>query len=415
MKIFISYRRAEDNKSYIVGTIHEKIAQVFGKENVFRDTYDISGGSSWREVLDRQVNTCQVMLVVIGPDWANLAYPNGEKRLFDPKDVTRWEVETGLRRSREENTTVIPLLVTGAQLPRAEDLPESLHPLLEKNLIKLRNYPDFDTDIQTLIHDIRLSRGYGEDDISLEYFEPPTIYIAAGPFQMGSLQGEGIPQHETPQHPVDLPAFRIGKYPVTNSQYEEFITQTQTRVMPIMGWEGQRVPQGLEQYPVTGVTWYEALKYCEWLNHVTGREYSLPNEAQWEKACRGGDNCIYPWGDEFDPLRCNHGKPQLAPVDTYPAQNEFQCFDLVGNVRQWTTSLWGHRPIPPDFKYPWTDRDGRNNLGANSQIRRVVRGSSFTDDSQYLRCSARSGQFPENAGLLGNRHGFRVVMKISDR
>ena len=414
MRVFISYRRAEDNKSYIVGTIHEKVANVFGKENVFRDTYDIAGGANWREVLDREINSCKVMLVVIGPDWASLAHPNGEKRLFDPADVTRWEVETGLRRSQEEGMTLIPVLVTGARLPRSDELPGSLQPLLEKNVITLRNYPDLDIDIEKLIHDIRRSRGYGEEDLSLEYFEPKTIYIAKGPFQMGSPAGEGIPSHETPQHPVDLPAYRIGKYPITNSQYEEFIAQTRTKVTPIMGWDGQRAPERLKNHPVTGVTWYEARNYCEWLSKATGREYSLPNEAQWEKACRGGDNCLYPWGDEFDPSRCNSGKQQLAPVDAYPAQNEYECFDLVGNIRQWTITLWGETPSTPDFKYPWAN-DGRDNLNANSQIRRIVRGSSFTEEAQQARCSARSGQFPENAGLLGIRHGFRVVMKVPDR
>src|SRR5215211_3210513 len=88
MKIFISYRRAEDNKSFIVGTIHEKIAKVFGKENVFRDTYNIHAGTNWRDVLGREINTCKVMLVIIGPDWANLTGANGKKRLFDHNDVT---------------------------------------------------------------------------------------------------------------------------------------------------------------------------------------------------------------------------------------------------------------------------------------------------------------------------------------
>jgi formylglycine-generating enzyme required for sulfatase activity len=414
MKIFISYRRAEDNKSNIVWTIHEKLAQAFGVENVFRDTEAIHGGDRWRPVLEREVKSCKVMVVVIGPDWANLPHPTVKNRLFDEEDVTRWEVETGLRRSREEDVTVIPVRVLGAQTPRKEDLPQSLWQLFDIQWKELQN-AHFDVDVKELIDDIRRSRGFREDDIPVEYFEPKTIYIAGGPFKMGSPEREGIPLYETPQHSVDLPSFRIGKYPVTNSQYEEFVAQTQTRVMPIMGWEGQRVPSGLEQHPVTGVTWYEARKYCDWLSQVTGREYSLPNEAQWEKACRGGNNFVYPWGDEFDTSRCNHGKPRLAPVDAYPVQNEYELFDLVGNVRQWTITLWGERPTTPDFKYPWTEKDGRNNLNANSQIRRVVRGSSFADDAQHLRSSARSGQFPENAGFLGTRHGFRVVMKVSDR
>ena len=251
-------------------------------------------------------------------------------------------------------------------------------------------------------------------EISIAYFEPETIYIPAGPFWMGSPVAEGIPDHEIPQHEIDLPAYRIGKYPVTNAQYEEFISQTKTLVSPIMGWDGQRVPRGIENHPVTGVTWYEALAYCQWLSEKTGRRYSLPNEAQWEKACRGGTQTIYPWGNTFDSTRCNHGQSSIAPVDRYPAQNKFGCFDLVGNVHQWTCSLWGEKRIGPDptYVYPWKD-DRRNDLNANRQIRRVVRGSSRNDHPNLLRCGARRGQAPEDAGLPGARHSFRVAMILS--
>lgn len=413
MKIFISYRRAEDNKSYIVGTIHERLAQVFGKDEVFRDLYNISGGADWKDVLGREINSCKVMLVLIGPDWASLAYPNGDKRLFDPNDVTRWEVETGLRRSQEGKTLVIPVLVTGAQVPRAEELPESLRLLLDKNVVSLRNYPDFDRDMEKLINDIRSSAGYREDDIPLAEFEPKTIYVAEGPFLMGSAPREGIPSHETPQHEIHLPAYRIGKYPVTNTEYEQFIQKTGRPVTPSMRWDGQRVPAGLENHPVTGVTWGEALAYCRWLSEQTEmkHKYSLPNEAQWEKACRGGNNFIYPWGNEIDSKRSNQGCSELAAVDSYPPQNDYGCFDLVGNIRQWTCTLWGEKRVPPEFTYPWRE-DRRNDLTANRQIRRVVRGSSFKDNATLLRCSARSGMLPEDAGFTGARHGFRVVMLI---
>jgi iron(II)-dependent oxidoreductase len=178
-----------------------------------------------------------------------------------------------------------------------------------------------------------------------------------------------------------------------------------------MGWDGQRVPKDADQHPVSGVTWYEALAYCQWLSEKTGRHYSLPNEAQWEKACRGGNDFIYPWGDEIDPKRSNQGCSALAPVEAYPPQNDFGCFDLVGNVRQWTCSLWGEKRIAPDskFTYPWKD-DRRNDLNASRQIRRVVRGSSMKEDAQWLRCSARRGQAPDDPGLPDARHGFRVVM-----
>jgi formylglycine-generating enzyme required for sulfatase activity len=338
---------------------------------------------------------------------------NGNKRLFDPGDYTRLEVETGLRRLGNGNAAVIPVLVMNAQMPSSRELPESLNQLAFQNAISIRNDPDFNHDIEKLIRDIRSSRGFIANDLAIESFEPETIYIGEGPFLMGSQSGEGISPYEMPRHEVSLPAFRFGKYPLTNEQYETFVEETGRPVTPGMGWDGQKVPAGFERHPVTGVTWFEALAYCQWLSQKTGRWYTMPSEAQWEKACRGGNSCFYPWGDEFDPTRCNQGKTKIAPVDAYPAQNEFGCFDLVGNVRQWTCSLWGEKRICPDprYAYPWKD-DRRNDLNASRQIRRVVRGSSITDDRILLRCSARSGQLPEDAGFHDSRQGFRIVMLV---
>ena len=247
--------------------------------------------------------------------------------------------------------------------------------------------------------------------VETQPFEPETILILEGIFRMGSEPAEGILKHETPPHEIFLPAYRIGKCPVTNSEYEAFILETKTQVPPILGWDGQRHKEGMENHPVAGVTWYEALAYCSWLSAKTGRRYTLPSEAQWEKACRSDRYTIYPWGDKFDPERCNQGRAALAAWDAYPQQNEYGCFDLVGNVRQWTTTLWGEKRIAPDprFAYPWKD-DRRNDLNASRQIRRVIRGSSYAEAAADLRCSIRNGQAPEDAGWSGAGIGFRVVM-----
>jgi formylglycine-generating enzyme required for sulfatase activity len=410
-KIFISYRRADS--TYLIGRIRDRLMNAFGEKSVFRDLNDIPAGVDFRMVLEEETNGCNVMLVIIGPQWAGITDAKGNKRLFDPIDYTRIEVETGLKQMIENKALVIPVLVMNASMPSAHDLPESLAQLRYQNAIRIRNDPDFNNDIERLIRDIRSSRGYAEEDITTEYYEPKTIYIAEGPFWMGSPEMEGIPIYETPQHEVTLPAFRIGKYPVKNSQYEEFIRQTKRMVSPGMGWDGQKVPKGLQDDPVTGVTWFDTIAYCQWLVEKTGRKYCLPNEAQWEKACRGGNSFVYPWGDEFDPTRCNYGHPTLAPVDAYPAQNDYGCFDFVGNVLQWTCTLWGEKRITPDaeYLYPWQE-DTRNDLNANSQIRRVVRGSSFKVEPKFLRCSARRGQAPDDVGLPGARHGFRVAMNV---
>lgn len=406
MKIFISYRRADSK--YVVDRIRDRLIAAYGEDAVFRDIESIPLGQNFSGVLDEATSTCNVMLVVIGPQWAGITDAQGNKRLFDPGDFTRIEVETGLA---HKEILVIPILVMNATMPGIQDIPESLGNLLYRNAISVRNDPDFTPDMLRLVQGI--NRFLGAAPITVQYFEPETIHIPASVFCMGSNPGPGIAAHETPQHEINLPEYRIGKYPVTNAQYEEFIRETHRSVASEMGWDGQKVPEGAGRLPVIGVTWYDAMAYCEWLSRKTSRKYSLPNEAQWEKACRGKNPYLYPWGDVFDPTRCNQGQATLSPVDAYPEQSEYGCCDLVGNVRQWTITLWGEKRIVPDSKYsyPWKD-DGRNDVNASRQIRRVVRGSSMKDDINLVRCSVRSGQAPDDVGLPGTRHGFRVVMSV---
>jgi iron(II)-dependent oxidoreductase len=245
-------------------------------------------------------------------------------------------------------------------------------------------------------------------------FEPETIYIQEGPFLFGSQPGVGFRAYEYQQHEVRLSAYRIGQYPVTNYEYGAFISANKTaKVRPEMGWIGRTVPSEIANHPVVGVTFYDALAYCRWLTKVTkcSFKYLLPNEAQWEKAARGYTHNLYPWGNELDQARSNFGCADLAPVDAYKAQNDLGIHDMVGNVRQWTISLWGEKFRAPDEDYvkqPWKN-DGRNSLDAPEQVRRVVKGSSFQDGVEFLRCSARDRQLP-NADPADRQLGFRVVM-----
>jgi formylglycine-generating enzyme required for sulfatase activity len=262
-------------------------------------------------------------------------------------------------------------------------------------------------------------------------FEPETVEIPAGPFLMGREPGKGATKWESPQEQIkELPAFRIGKYPVTNKQYEEFVLQTKPRSLPI-DWEDKKLLPDKEHHPVRGVTWYDALAYCEWLTDQTKaqaeetgqpRIYTLPSEAQWEKAARGTDGQLYPWGDEWDPTRCNHKRNETTPVTAPPDWDKpnfrkggspFGCYDMVGNVREWTSTIWGiMRPEPgPKFSYPWQE-DGRDDLEAGCYLYRVYRGGGAADDQEFLTCSARAGYAPLHPGPPGNGHGFRVVVKI---
>jgi len=265
---------------------------------------------------------------------------------------------------------------------------------------------------------IELPQGDFRPAIETKPFEPETVLIPAGPFLMGSAPGDGAPDHETPQHEVTLPDYRIGKYPVTNRQYAEFIRQTHLLAAPELGWEGQKPRADKLDHPVTGVTWYEALAYCQWLSEPeqTGRRYTLPNEAEWEKAARGVDGRLYPWGNTWAEGRCHQGQPEPAPVSAYPAQSPYGCHDMVGNVRHWTRSLWGdkRKQLDPAYAYPWAN-DSRNDLQASSIVRRIYRGGAAADDIDDQRCAARHGSAPDNRGLPGRRHGFRLVMKLDNQ
>jgi len=409
MKIFISYRRKDSARE--VGRIRDRLKAEFGGQSVFRDLVDIPAGADFRTILEQETNGCDVMLVIIGPLWAGITDVNGNKRLFDPGDFTRIEVESGLRRIKDCKVTVIPVLVMDAAMPFAGEIPESLGQLTYQNAISIHDDPYFDFDMDRLIHAINSNPNI---DIPIEPFEPQTTYIVPGPFLMGSQPGVNIREYETPQHEVNLPAYRIGKYPIKNCEYEVFISDTKRPGPSNAYWNGQRVRSGFENHPVTDVKWMDAIGYCQWLSEKTGKKYVLPNEAQWEKASRGGhDNFLYPWGDQFEPNRSNHGCQVLSPVGAYLPQNDFECFDMVGNIRQWTCTLWGEKlPRPdPQYYYPWKD-DRRNDLSANLQVRRVIRGSSFLEDEASLRCSIRNGQTPDDSGWLGAGISFRVAINI---
>ena len=214
-----------------------------------------------------------------------------------------------------------------------------------------------------------------------------------------------------PEHTVTLPPFRIGKYPVTNRQYAEFLKRVKTQEEPPrVGWFLRRPPEGKLDHPVVGVSWQDASAYCVWLSGETDCTYRLPSEAEWEKAARGEDGRRYPWGNEWAKNRANAGGADTMPVDAYPAgASPYGCLDMVGNVQEWTRTLWGSHAEAPEFTYPYDAKDGREVAKRDelpSQARLVQRGGSFESQPGELRCAAR-GQ-ADAASKIAWR-GFRVV------
>jgi formylglycine-generating enzyme required for sulfatase activity/energy-coupling factor transporter ATP-binding protein EcfA2 len=236
--------------------------------------------------------------------------------------------------------------------------------------------------------------------------EPEWVPVPAGEFWMGSDQGSS---YEQPQHRVSLEAFRISRVPVTNAQFHLFTQDSGHQ--PPAGWEEGRPPRDMESHPVTGMSWHDAMEYCRWLSRVTGMDITLPSEAQWEKAARGDrDARPYPWGDAFDATRCNSSELGLngtTPVGIFPSGvSPYECLDMAGDVWEWTRSLWGKDREKPEYCYPYDGEDGREKLDAPDKVHRVLRGGSFNDGSDVVRCSARNCYYPY---LRHRILGFRVV------
>lgn len=189
---------------------------------------------------------------------------------------------------------------------------------------------------------------------------------------------------EQPQHYVFLPSYKIGKYPITNAEYYRFVWASNYKLPK--GWIGFRFPEGLENHPVVGVSWIDAQAYCTWIGEKTKREFRLPTEAEWERAARGIDGRMYPWGAEFDPWRCNtleSGIQSTSAVDVYvPAGvSQVGCVDMIGNVMEWTSSWLLPYPYDPE---PETPTRGEN-------PRYVVRGGAWYYTRKLARCASREG------------------------
>ncbi len=212
------------------------------------------------------------------------------------------------------------------------------------------------------------------------------VEIPAGPF----LMGDDSDPDARPQREVVLPAFKIGKYPVTNAQYLRFVQETGHKWRSDEGRRPERV-----NYPAVGVSWYDTHDYCAWLTDVWKDECKitaaevvrLPTEAEWEKAAHGTAVEPWPWGAEWDETLCNTAELGLGTacaVGMFPdGASPYGCLDMAGQVWEWTTGKWGASDM------------------------RVVRGGSFRHHRGSALCTSRYGDHPDYGWVY---NGFRIVV-----
>jgi len=208
------------------------------------------------------------------------------------------------------------------------------------------------------------------------------MLVPEGSVTLGSDQPDDT---DRPLHRIEVKAFYIDKYEVTNDDYKQFCDATAHTVPPY--WAGKSFPKGLEKHPVAQVSWADAVAYARW----AGKR--LPTEAEWERAAKGPNSYQYAYGNSFDAQKANSGTQKTSAVGSYAA-NEFGLFDMTGNVSEWTSSVY--------LPYPYSASDGREDPKAAGA--RTVRGGNHSSSAQAARCLVRQKELPDHGSpLLGFR------------
>jgi formylglycine-generating enzyme required for sulfatase activity len=246
---------------------------------------------------------------------------------------------------------------------------------------------------------------------------PNLISIPGGEFLMGTSEDDvkhlqlkesgwayewadnNLFSNEKPQHVVKLSDFKIAQFPVSNEEYYLFVWGCGYPLPK--GWQGFSFPKEEGNHPVTGISKKDAEEYIGWLSSKAGIKFRLPSEAEWEKAARGSDGRIYPWGNSFDPWRCNTSesmKKGTTPVGFYSPGGDsiYGVADMVGNVWEWTSTI--QKP------YPYRQDDGREKKDPNALY--VIRGGAWYYSRKLARCSCREGM---SADQTSDSIGFRLT------
>ena len=230
---------------------------------------------------------------------------------------------------------------------------------------------------------------------------PALIQIPASDFLMGSENGQDC---ERPIHRVWVDCFSLAATQVTNEQYGRFMLSTGTIPPPFWREANFNDPQ----QPVVGVSWHDAVRYCEWLSLQTGHRFRLPTEAEWECAARGGlEQKQFPWGDDPPQSLPNYATRWQSGPETVAqyAPNAFGLYDIGDNVHEWCSDWYdpNYYAISPKRNPQGPD------LSPLKPPRKASRGGSWRHHIKVARCSARSSIPPE---FQYADYGFRVACDV---
>lgn len=254
--------------------------------------------------------------------------------------------------------------------------------------------------------------------------------VPAGDFTFGADAHE----NSRPVSQMRLPGFKIGRFPVVNRDYLRFVSEAGR------DWHSpDKNDRERRNFPATDLTWHDARAYCAWLTLMwrkqgtitANEEVRLPTEPEWERAARGDhvanqaparengvvdvdeEPQVYPWSDDWDADASNNdetGLNSICPVGLFPkGKSPYGCHDMTGQAWEWCSTLWGTDMATPQYKYPYTLEDGREDVDAPDAVRRVLRGGCFSSGRTKATCTYR-GSLEASGFWRGN--GFRVVVAL---
>jgi len=444
-KIFINYRRGDDPG--FVQALFARLEQAFPPHQLFMDVDNIEPGLDFVRVLNEQVAQCDVLISVIGRNWIEARDEAGARRIENPDDFVRIEIESALAQDKR----VIPVLVGQATMPRADELPETMKPLTRRHAVHL-SHERFKADIETLIAALKrvlknaeearaAKRAEGESEkvqsrepaeqerqtregrIKLaalsvhgapdgwfapgagksEWFKdldvgPEMVVVPAGSFLMGSPDTEqGRGKDESPQHRVTLAKpFAVGRFAVTFDEWDACVSAGGGT-----GYQPKDEGWGRGRRPVINVSWDDAKAYVDWLGRKTGKPYRLLSEAEWEYIARAGSTTPFWWGDSISTDQANYSGNYAHTKSTGSGLSDPSAGKPTKRtlaVNSFEPNPWGLYQIHGNV-WEWTEdcwhdsyaeapRDGSAWTSGDCSGR-VLRGGSWINGSRSLRSAVR--------------------------
>lgn len=447
--ILVNYRRSDSDLA--AHLIFDILEEAF-PGHVFIDIDKIPKAAEFPGYLREVLAKCTVVLCLIGPNWLNARSAGGRRRLDDPNDWVRIEIETGLA---GEGVGVLPMLLSGASMPDESELPDSLRPLVKRQAVEVpakgfaAKVKDLLPDIGRLRDEGALARKRADNAKSIARLLPGDSFRDAphfpimvmtpvGRFRMGSLSREkGHEISERPRRMVRLPdRFAVSKYPVTvyewNFAVQAGLTGHAWIELPekmLRSEGGELIRTGLlavgetfdqmrgKIHPAAGISWDGAIAYCSWISKETGRRYRLLSEAEWEYCCRAGTTSAFATGATIDYDQAHYNRfykykhqrrrsnergwteGAARPVTTC-FENAFGLSGMHGNVWEWVQDCY--HP-----SYEAAPDDGRAWVESVPNEEKVARGGCFASGENQLR-SAFRGRAPRTPRAAG-KFGFRIA------